>query len=247
MNYKAVAADRLESSAADIIRLEPSMDYYVPYWEQQAPRLRNDLKRLLQVATPRSKVLDVGVSPPIMLSTLTKLGFDAVGVDINPSSFQRTIDELKLRVEKTDIERELLPFASGHFDLVYFAEVFEHLRIDPIFTAKELHRVLAPGGTLILTTPNLHSLAGMYSFFFKGLAYSCANDGVFDQFDMIHRQGYFGHIREYTHQEMKSFLTKIGFRDVQVEFWGGGAKPWTRPIYWMAPSLRYSMVLIAKK
>ena len=247
MNSQDIATKKLESNAADVIRLEAAMDYYAPYWAQHSPRLKEDLRLVMRHAPPGAKVLDVGVSPPFMLTTLTQLGFDAVGVDLNPGNFQRTIDQYELQVEKIDIEREKLPFASGQFDLVYIAEVFEHMRIDPIFTASELYRILAPGGTLLLRTPNLHSLAGMYSFFFKGLAYSCANDGVFDQFDMLHRLGYFGHIREYTHQEMKSFLGRIGFKKVDVEFWGGGAKPWTRPIYWLAPSLRYNMMLIAKR
>jgi predicted SAM-dependent methyltransferase len=61
--------------------------------------------------------------------------------------------------------------------VVYLAEVFEHLRIDPIFRARELRRVLRPGGRLLLRTPNLQSLQEIYSFLVSGLACSCANAG----------------------------------------------------------------------
>jgi len=47
-----------------------------------------------------------------------------------------------------------LPFADGRFDTVVSFEVLEHVP-DSRVTLTELHRVLKPGGVLILTTPFL--------------------------------------------------------------------------------------------
>ncbi len=52
---------------------------------------------------------------------------------------------------------EAIPFADGTFGVVIIKHVVEHLR-DPERAIAELGRVLAPGGILILATPNLDSL-----------------------------------------------------------------------------------------
>jgi len=50
---------------------------------------------------------------------------------------------------------ESLPFKNASFDLVIMLEVLEHIPKNTEAQAlKEIHRVLSPGGTLILSTPN---------------------------------------------------------------------------------------------
>lgn len=48
---------------------------------------------------------------------------------------------------------EALPFETGSFELVLCTQVIEHL-LDPAAGMRELARVLAPGGTLVLSTDN---------------------------------------------------------------------------------------------
>jgi SAM-dependent methyltransferase len=50
-----------------------------------------------------------------------------------------------------------LPFPDESFDAVYAGEIVEHVA-DPMAALAEWNRVLAPGGTLILTTPNRERL-----------------------------------------------------------------------------------------
>ncbi len=53
-----------------------------------------------------------------------------------------------------------LPFASETFDALFAGELVEHLP-DPEPGVAEFHRVLKPGGMLILTTPNRRRLANV--------------------------------------------------------------------------------------
>lgn len=53
-----------------------------------------------------------------------------------------------------------LPFGSGSFDALLCSEVIEHV-LDPPALVSEFARVLRPGGTLILSTPNWISWWGL--------------------------------------------------------------------------------------
>ena len=58
-----------------------------------------------------------------------------------------------------------------------FNEVFEHLRINLVFTMTEVHRVLEPNGVLMLSTSNPTSWKGWwYHFSFKGRLVHTARD-----------------------------------------------------------------------
>jgi len=46
-----------------------------------------------------------------------------------------------------------IPFPANHFDFVISSEVIEHTP-DPVKAIMEMHRVLKPDGTMVVTTPN---------------------------------------------------------------------------------------------
>ena len=62
---------------------------------------------------------------------------------------------------------ERLPFPTDAFDLVYAIEVFEHLH-RPYDVLRECHRILKPGGFLVVSTPNLLHLQSRMRFLLTG-------------------------------------------------------------------------------
>ena len=54
-----------------------------------------------------------------------------------------------------------IPVADATFDTVISCETIEHV-VEPMKAMKELHRVLRPGGRLLLTTPNYLGPMGLY-------------------------------------------------------------------------------------
>lgn len=54
---------------------------------------------------------------------------------------------------RVDLDREPLPFPSSHFDVVIMTHVIEHLH-HPIPIAREIGRVLIPGGWCYIEAPN---------------------------------------------------------------------------------------------
>ncbi len=54
-----------------------------------------------------------------------------------------------------NVEEDEFPYPDDSFDVVLFCEMLEHMLMDPMHTLREIHRVLKPGGALVLTTPNV--------------------------------------------------------------------------------------------
>lgn len=80
---------------------------------------------------------------------ITGLDFSSSAVEIARESAQ----EEKTNVEFVVGDAEALPFADGEFDLVVSCECMEHVPRPPQM-ARELARVLKPGGRFCLTTPS---------------------------------------------------------------------------------------------
>lgn len=173
-------------------------------------RYKKDLE-LINRYFKGGNILDIGASPFHITFCLKKLGYDVVGLDLKPSQFSKFINKYDLTIEKCNIEEERFPFKNNSFDFIIFLEIFEHLRINPISTLKEINRVLKPNGILLLTTPNLYAIHKIFMFNF-GMSFNDA----YDQFDKLKTYGYVGHIREYSTAEVKKFLENTGFKVVDI-------------------------------
>ncbi|MDO8291261.1 MAG: methyltransferase domain-containing protein [Gallionella sp.] len=106
-----------------------------------------------------------------------------------------------------NVENEPFPYAEGEFDVVIFAEIIEHLLNDPCKVLREIKRVLKPGGTLIVTTPNVARL--------ENVARLISGDNIYDPYSGY--GPYVRHNREYTRHELVTLLQFEGF-DVEEHF-----------------------------
>jgi len=100
------------------------------------------------------RALDVGCGAGLLCEPLARLGADVTGVDAAPANVEAAA--LHARGSGLDIsyrQGELAALGLGTFDLVTCLEVLEHVADKPAFVA-ELARHLAPGGLLVLSTPN---------------------------------------------------------------------------------------------
>ncbi len=112
-------------------------------------------------------------------------------------------------VDLFDAEKDRYPYPDGHFESVLACEIFEHLLHDPMHMLLEMRRVLAEGGTLILTTPNVAS----YTAVARVLEQS-ANPQLYSKY--ADPRGEFAeteipHVREYTPGELRQVIEAAGY------------------------------------
>jgi 2-polyprenyl-3-methyl-5-hydroxy-6-metoxy-1,4-benzoquinol methylase len=101
-----------------------------------------------------NRVLDVGCGNGDLMGRLNALGWSATGVDPDPLAVtearRRGLDAKVGTVADQN-------YADGHFDAVVSSHVIEHMD-QPRQFLRECSRILKPGGTLIVVTPNGKSL-----------------------------------------------------------------------------------------
>ena len=103
-------------------------------------------------------VLEVGCGLGHYLATAADRVEHVVGVDLSVAFLVLARKRLGGRGLLVAAEAEHLPFRDGTYAAVIAADVLEHLA-DQRRSLEEIGRVLSPGGSLFLSTPNRYSLA----------------------------------------------------------------------------------------
>ena len=160
-------------------------------------------------------VLEIGSAPFLMTTALEELGYDVIGLDLEPDRFADFIARRTLRVERGDIEASV-PLPSGSVANVVMNEVFEHLRY-PLEAIREVARVLRPGGRLLLSTPNMRSARGVYRLVVQGRGWAVAGDPLTEH-TKPESIGHMGHVREYTPTEVTRLVDGCGFDTESIVF-----------------------------
>lgn len=115
------------------------------------------IPRCLDIVAARAprRMLDLGCGDGFFmdLAMARGCGRDVMaGVEISKAAAE-IVRSKGYRCAAQSVE-EAFPFPDDAFDLVFAGEVLEHVR-DTDALLSEAYRVLAPGGRLLLTTPNL--------------------------------------------------------------------------------------------
>jgi 2-polyprenyl-3-methyl-5-hydroxy-6-metoxy-1,4-benzoquinol methylase len=106
-------------------------------------------------ARPGARLLDVGCGNGVFVDRMCQLGWRAEGVDLDPRSVQRA-QALGRSVRLASVE-EVGQGPPRCYDAITMSHVIEHL-YSPVEALEQLRRLLRPGGTLWIATPNVDSL-----------------------------------------------------------------------------------------
>jgi len=97
--------------------------------------------------------LDVGCGAGLLAEPLARLGAQVTAIDAAPELIEVARDHAKRQRLAIDYRAAPVEDIDGRFDLVTSLEVIEHVA-DPQAFVEALAKRLAPGGLLILSTPN---------------------------------------------------------------------------------------------
>jgi ubiquinone/menaquinone biosynthesis C-methylase UbiE len=106
--------------------------------------------------TGRYKILDVGTGPGIVANLISDLGYDVTGIDLSDSMLRKARENstaLYNSIALVQGDAENLPFGDASFDAVVNRYVLWSLP-DPKNALAEWHRVLRPGGRLVVVDGN---------------------------------------------------------------------------------------------
>jgi SAM-dependent methyltransferase len=197
------------------VRTAMSDEFAELYLSQVVERIRATIAHI-PPAKGDELLVDIGCYGPVLGLLHTLLGYKRLGAvakyDWGPCDSvvlpgwakERGID---LSVWFGDVERRPLPWADQEAHVVLMLEVLEHFAVDPMFALAEANRILKPGGTLVLSTPNaasenalLRLIAGKNPHI--GLEYNGLNSDR--------------HNRLYDTDELNELLKCAGFSHVEV-------------------------------
>ena len=177
--------------------------------------LHHERRRWIEAALRRHAVgrsaIEIGPGSGVYLPLLCDLFEEVVAADVENAFLARArelaAERPNLRVERDDITDSRL----GTFDLVLCTEVLEHVP-DPLAALRGLRRLLAPGGTLVLSTPQRHStleLLGRVAF----------RPGVLQLVRLVYREPILptGHISLMTERALRDGFAAAGLEIVASE------------------------------
>jgi len=120
--------------------------------ESQKGALQNVL-RAIERHTAKGKLLDVGAATGTFVAIAKDEGWRAEGVEIGETAVDTAVSHgIPVR------HGTLATISSlGHFDVITYLDVFEHLR-DPRTELQEIHKRLVGDGLLVLLVPNAGGL-----------------------------------------------------------------------------------------
>lgn len=131
-----------------------------------------------------------------------KVSHETVGQKNGPDTYT-------FELHNFNVERDRFPYPDGHFRVALCCELIEHLQSDPMHMLWECNRVLADGGYLLLTTPNITSCRAIEGLFVGCAPYLLAQYNVRETVDQ--------HNREYAPYEVGVALAAAGFTVVELE------------------------------
>lgn len=141
------------------------------------------------------KALDVGAADGFLAERLTARGWSVTAIERDAELAARARGRCK-EVVVADLEAAP-PRLHGPFDAIVYGDVLEHLS-DPRGALLALDRTLAPGGTVIVSVPNVAHLWVRLSLLLGRFDY--ADRGILDR----------SHLRFFTRRTLLAFLQGAG-------------------------------------
>lgn len=126
------------------------------------------------------------------------------GIESHPASASAARSRVDCLLD-TSIEEALPALTGQSFDCIVLNDVLEHL-VDPWAVMRQLRPLLAPGGTVVASLPNVRYLPVFKDYVLRG-DWKYQQDGVLDR----------THLRFFTRSGMHELFESAGFAIARIE------------------------------
>ncbi len=170
---------------------------YQNYANQCTPQLQREYFELVERFSSKQpgRYLDIGCGTGRVVQVATSRGWDATGQEISDWAAQQAIND-GIKVVNDDLLNASFP--ADHFDAISMFDVLEHLPMPKPYL-REIHRIMKPGGVLIIETPNSNG-------FFAKFLYRERSDIVKPR----------AHICLYGPKSIRRLLSEVKFSKVSI-------------------------------
>jgi len=160
--------------------------------------IRTEIAPLLPEASRRVLELGCGGGGTMQWLRAARPVERAVGLELDPSAAARARQVFDA-VREVDLNQQRPDLGDERFDLVLALDVLEHL-VDPWSTLRWVRETLVPGGTLIVSLPNVAHYSVVLPLALKG-AWDYADEGLLDR----------THLRFFNRATARALVEQAGF------------------------------------
>jgi SAM-dependent methyltransferase len=158
------------------------------------------------------RILEEGCGTGTYVRALLPFADEVCGIDVEPEYLRKAVEatpsaHLQLAVT------EALPYADNSFDLILNHEVIEHVQDDRA-TAREMVRVLKPGGRAVIFAPNRLYPFETHGHYWNGV-YHFGNTPLINYLPDVIRNRLAPHVRAYTAEGLRSLFLGLPVRVVK--------------------------------
>jgi 2-polyprenyl-6-hydroxyphenyl methylase/3-demethylubiquinone-9 3-methyltransferase len=191
--------------------LQAHKEYYERYWTENragysgdsqgyATNFRNWMHSELRDLPHDATILEVGCGDGAFTKDLARHSANVTAIDLSAQQIELNARAYPdVRFLQHDVSQRL-PFADDTFGVIWCSEVLEHL-FDPGLALREMFRVMAPGGSLLVTVPYHGRFKNVLIALFKWD----------EHFAPTHP-----HIRFFTRNTLTRLAAHAGFKKIQT-------------------------------
>jgi 2-polyprenyl-3-methyl-5-hydroxy-6-metoxy-1,4-benzoquinol methylase len=213
--------------------------------ERVSPKLKSDnyvFQRSLIAYKEAAKyisgrVLEIGTGAGYGIQEISAHCDEFITIDKSKVPVQLVLEQPNVRFFQVEAPGGLEEFPDNYFDCVVTFQVIEHIKDDALFL-QEIRRILAPGGMLIVSTPNKQMSLSNNPWHVREYLPGCFAKLLEKYFSKIIKKGVFGDNAVLEYYERNKEVVKGILRYDLFSFNKNMPKPLLRIVYDVAN--RYS-------
>jgi len=147
------------------------------------------------------RLLEIGCSSGGFAASIARPGRVMWGIELDPTAAEQARSRQVFdRLFNCGFDAALPQLESSSFDCIIANDVIEHLT-DPWVAARSIHSLLAPGGQLVMSIPNIRYWEVVRDLWIEG-QWEYEDSGIMDR----------THLRFFTISSIRRILMSTGFR-----------------------------------